>query len=78
MSMSNHILRLILEGRHAEAQDLAARVVAFYREDPTGDGTKHDGTCNDCGHVFADDDCQHGEFEPFILCDRCYLNRGGR
>jgi hypothetical protein len=75
---SEVVLRLTLAGRHEEAAKIAAQVIEHYREDPTGDGTREDGTCNDCGYVFTDGDCQHGEFEPFILCDRCYLNRGGR
>lgn len=78
MTYSERIVRLMLEGRHAEAEALAARVVDLYREDPSGDGSKDDGKCNDCGKVFVEGDCQHAELEPFILCDRCYLNRGGR
>lgn len=72
------ILELTLAGRHQEAEVIAKRVIEMYQEDPNGDGHKDDGTCNDCGHVFTDADCQHGEIEPFILCDRCYLDRGGR
>lgn len=75
---SEQVVRLMLEGKHKEAEALASQIVEMYREDPTGNGTKDDGTCNDCGMVFGDGDCMHGEIEPFILCDRCYLDRGGR
>ena len=78
MYCGDYIFRLVLDGREKEAQVLAARIVEAYREDPSGDGTKVDGKCNKCDHVFSDEDCQHAEIEPFILCDRCYLNLGGK
>jgi hypothetical protein len=78
MTASEQVLKLTLQGKHQEAAAIARKVAEMYREDPNSDGFKDDGKCNDCGHVFTDGDCQHGEIAPFILCDRCYLDRGGK
>lgn len=82
---SEIVLELELDGRHEEAEAIAKRVIEWYREDPTGNGCKHtadseidDSQCCDCGYVFTEADCRFGEIEPHILCERCYVARGGR
>jgi hypothetical protein len=78
MSVSEYVIHLMLEGRHAKAEAIAKKYIEYYKEDLSNDNREDDGTCWDCGYVFRDGDCQHGEIRNLILCDSCYRDRGGK
>ena len=77
MTIGDYVLRLELAGYHEEAARIAHAVVEMYKEDPTAAHRPDDGTCAGCGKIFTDNDCQH-DTGYAIVCDRCYLNRGGK